>query len=115
MVCTAQDASLEGLVLSRLGLICNRGGKYSKAVSLFKATLRTVARASASSTSSAPPAQGRQAPHAAAARGSHSETTTCLLALQGLTLAYSKLGQPSMVSLQTSSLSIDKRLSQCYG
>jgi tetratricopeptide (TPR) repeat protein len=41
----AHDATLEALVLSRLGLVCNRAGKHGKAIGLFKAALRSVKRA----------------------------------------------------------------------
>ena len=84
----AHDTTLEALILSRLGLVCNRAGKYSKAASLFKATLRVVSRgadaAEVDTAADAPCAVGGD---------ESAETTTCLLALQGLTQAYLKLGQ----------------------
>jgi len=91
----AHDTTLEALVLSRLGLICNRGGKHSKAVSLFKATLRTVAR---STCAEAAAAESRSTSSARRERDESAETTTCLLALQGLTQAYMKLGQPQQAA-----------------
>ena len=104
----AHDRTLTALVLSRLGVVCNRGGKYSKAVSLFKETLRTVAAGGSDTSSAAAPraAGGSSGPRlrVGGLRGKEgagdesAETTTCLLALQGLTLAYLKLGQPHLAA-----------------
>ena len=55
----AHDRTLTALVLSRLGVVCNRGGKYTKAVSLFKETLRTVAAGGAEMPSPASAAPSR--------------------------------------------------------
>ena len=94
----AHDRTLTALVLSRLGVVCNRGGKYTKAVSLFKETLRTVALGGADTAPLASTARSRAAGGAGEAgvtgasggavggkegvSDEAAETTTCLLALQ---------------------------------
>jgi len=95
----AHDRTLTALVLSRLGVVCNRGGKYTKAVSLFKETLRTVAAGGAEMPSPASAAPSRASRGGGAAGGTgggagggaggkegasdeSAEMTTCLLALQ---------------------------------
>jgi len=88
----AHDTTLEALILSRLGLVCNRAGKYSKAASLFKAALRVVSRGADAAEADAAGGDAVDVERAVAGAES-AETTTCLLALQGLTQAYLKLGQ----------------------